>query len=315
MRQQSNNPKILVIGSANMDLITYFTEFPQKGETVFAERFEVGFGGKGANQAVAAAKLGVDVSIVAKVGTDFFGSETIKHFKDMGVSTKYITKVDNAATGVATIVVDTEGNNWILVAKGANNFITREDVDAARADIESSNFLLMQLEIPMTAVYYGIKLARAVGTRVILNLSPVPTTGLKTKSLRGVFVLILNKVELISIAGGSSQNVDAIEREARKIVDMGIDNVIVTLGEEGSLLVNEVGTRYIPTLKVHPVDTTGAGDAFAGSFTAFLSKGKSLIESIKLANYYAAFSVQHRGTQKSFCSETEFTRRLGSIHT
>ena len=313
MNQQANQPKILVIGSTNMDLITYLEEFPQKGETVFAKSFEIGFGGKGSNQAVAAAKLGADVSIVAKVGSDSFGSETIKHFEDVGVNAKYVTTVNNATTGVATILVDTEGNNWILVAKGANNFITQEDVDIARDDIESSNFLLMQLEIPITTVYYGIKLAQAVGTRVILNPSPTPTTGLKIENLREVFTLILNKVELMNIAEEPFQNIDDIEREAQNIVDVGIKNVIVTLGEEGSLLVNEASTQYIPAPKVHPVDTTGGGDDFTGSFTAFLAKGESLIESIKLANYYAAFSVEQRGTQKSFCNETEFMKRLGKM--
>lgn len=300
--------KITIIGSNNMDLITYTERMPRKGETIFGRDFELGFGGKGANQAAAIAKLGAEVTMVTKVGDDLFGPEVIKNFERLGVKTEYIEIVEGVSSGVAPIFVDPEGNNRIFVVKGANDHVNEKDVDKAEQEIEGSDFVVLQLEIPIETVYYCIEVANQHSTPVILN--PAPAAQLDMRYLKKVFVFAPNESEMETITEKSINKLEEAEKQAKNLVDQGITNVILTLGERGSLLVNDRQVKHIRAPRVSSVDTTGAGDAFIGSLAVFLGEGRNLIEAIELANYYAAYSTLNRGTQKSFYYRETFEKRL-----
>lgn len=301
------NVIITIVGSNNMDLITYVDRMPEKGETLFGQDFEIGFGGKGANQAVACAKLGAEVHMVTKVGEDLFGPEVIKNFEENGVNVDLIESVPNVATGVAPIFVDQDGNNRILVVKGANDMVDKEAVDHARERIAESDFLLLQLEIPVATVYYAIKVAREVNTPVILN--PAPAASLSEEYLKGVFFFAPNETELESLAGEQISSLAEMKKFARSLVIKGIENVVVTLGEQGAMIVNSEGVEMVPAREITPVDTTGAGDAFIGSLSVFLAEGEKLKKAVELANDYAAWSTLSRGTQKSFLNRDEYDER------
>lgn len=297
---------ITVVGSNNMDLITYMDRMPREGETIFGRDFELGFGGKGANQAVASAKLGGNVFMVSKVGEDLFGPEIIKNLKKIGVDVGSIQSIPDATSGVASIFVDQEGNNRILVVKGANDCVNRDDVDRARERIKRSDFLVMQLEIPVETVYYAIQVAHEVGTLVILN--PAPATQLDFDALKNVFLFAPNEKETGTLCGDQIASIEDAKSCGKEFVDKGIQNVVVTLGERGSLLINSAGAEHIPARKVSTVDTTGAGDAFIGSLAVFLAEGQTLLEAIEDANHYAALSTLSRGTQKSFLNRNKFKK-------
>ena len=303
------NVTITIVGSNNMDLITYMDRMPKEGETIFARDFEMGFGGKGANQAVACAKLGAEVHMVTKVGEDLFGPEVIRNFKEYRVNCDLIESVPDVSSGVAPIFVDQDGNNRIFVVKGANDMVDIEAVERARNRIAKSDFLLMQLEIPVETVYYAIKVASEVNTRVILN--PAPADSLDKEYLKDVFLLAPNESEIKSLAGGRIGSLAEMEEIAENLVDEGIENVVVTLGKEGALIANSEGVDMVPARKVTPVDTTGAGDAFIGSLSVFLAEGRPLKRAVELANNYAAWSTLKRGTQKSFLSRDEFYKKNG----
>lgn len=303
--------KVTVIGSSNMDFITYANGLPKKGETVFARDFEVGFGGKGANQAVAAARLGAEVTMVTKVGEDYFGVQMLENLKRCHVRTKYIARVSGVSSGVAIIIVDEQGNNSILVAKGANKFVDEASVDAAVNEIKNSDVLLLQLEIPINTVYYAISVAKKHGVRVLLNLAPAAP--MVFERLKGLSTLVLNEVELGTITDRPVRNIQEIRDSARRLVNAGISQVVVTLGENGAALYTDNREVLVPALKVTPVDTTGAGDAFIGSLAVFLAQGRPIEDAIQLANYYAAFSTLSRGTQKSYLTKLQFVDQLHTM--
>ena len=298
---------ITVIGSNNMDLITYMDRMPQEGETVFGRDFEIGFGGKGANQAVACARLGAQVHMVTKVGQDIFGPEVIKNFEKNAVNVDLIESIQGVSSGVAPIFVDQRGNNRIFVIKGANDRVDNEAVDRARNRIAKSDFLLMQLEIPVETVYYAIKVAREVNTRVILN--PAPASHLDEECLKGIFLFAPNESEIKSLTGEHIESLQHMKEIAKSFVNKGVKNIVVTLGERGALIVNSETVEIIPTRKITPVDTTGAGDAFIGSLAVFLGEGQQLKRAVRLANDYAAWSTLKRGTQKSFLNRDEYTQQ------
>jgi len=294
-----------------MDFIIYTKTFPKKGETILATSFEMGFGGKGANQAVAAAKLGADVTMVTKVGDDYFGTAMVENFKTHHVRTEYISRVAGVSSGVAIIIVDQHGHNRILVAQGANQFVDENSVDAAIDEIKKTDILLLQLEIPLNTVYYAISVAKKYKITTILNAAPaVP---LCLEKIRGVFMLVVNEVELAAMANRRIKRFSDIVCSARQLIKAGIPQVIVTLGEKGALLCTRTKAELISTFKVTPVDTTGAGDAFVGSLAVFLTQEKQIQSAIKLANYYATFSTLKRGTQKSFLTKHEFKKRLYTL--
>jgi ribokinase len=276
-----STPRIVVVGSANVDLTTYTDQFPRPGETIFAPRFSMGFGGKGANQAVAARLSGAEVAMVARVGDDLFGQATIDNFASYGIDASAVTITPGVSSGVAPIFVDSAGENRILVVKGANDLLSPADVDRATELIRRADFVILQLEIPLETVYYTLALARKLGVRSILN--PAPAMPLDLARAAAADYVIPN------------------ETEAEALGDLSeLPCVILTLGANGARLVTKDGQTHIPAFPVNPVDTTGAGDAFIGNLTCGLAQGLTEVEAIRRANHYAALSTQSPGTQKSF---------------
>jgi ribokinase len=292
-------PRIAVVGSNMTDLVTYITRMPARGETLEAPRFEIGPGGKGANQAVAAARLGSEVLMVSMVGDDVFGHNTLANFTAQGIDARHVGVAPGVSSGVAPIFVEPSGENSILIIKGANNLLTPERVDAAAADLLACDLLLLQLEIPLATIYHTIALATAHGKRVILNPAPA-TRELDLPKLRDVAFFTPNRGELSLLTGMPTESLEQIEAASRKLLEGGIRTVIATLGHEGVLLVMPDAATHVPTVAVTPVDTTGAGDAFIGSFAHFLAAGHDVPQALHWAVRYAAHSVTGRGTQKSY---------------
>jgi ribokinase len=296
--------RIAVVGSANIDLTTFADRFPKPGETIFGQNFHLGFGGKGANQAVAARLCGADVCMVARVGSDLFGPATIENFRKLGIDSTYVMQVEGLSSGVAPIFVEPNGQNRILVVKGANDAIKPSDVDDAADLLKSVDCIVLQFEIPVETVYYTIRFARKHGIRCILN--PAPAQAIDMKALEGLDYFVPNESEAEAITGMPVKTTQDADACARKLVDNGIRRVIITLGANGSLLASREGTEHIAPFAVQSVDSTGAGDAFIGSFAVFLGEGVSEIEAVLRANLYAALSTTGVGTQKSFYDRTRF---------
>jgi ribokinase len=290
-------PKIVVVGSANTDLTTFTDAFPRPGETIFGREFHLGFGGKGANQAVAAALCGAEVSMVARLGDDLFGAATVDNFKERGVDTTHVKITPGVSSGVAPIFVDSAGQNRILVVKGANDLLSPEDVDAAGDVIRAADCLVLQLEVPVETVRYAIGFARRHGVRSILNPAPAqPIDDVDPD------YLIPNETEAEVISGMPVGNLDEARACIRALRGRGLRNVIVTLGANGAIC----GDTHVPPHRVIPVDTTGAGDAFIGAFATFLASGDAEAEAIRKANIYAALSTLGIGTQSSFVTRDRF---------
>jgi ribokinase len=305
-------PRIAVIGSANIDLVTSTDVFPKPGETIFGKSFDLGFGGKGANQAVAARLCGAHVDMVAKVGSDLFGPATIKNFESFGIDVTHVRAVAGVSSGVAPIFVDSAGQNRILVVKGANDHLRPEDVDLAAPILKKSDCILLQFEIPLETVYYAIRFANANGIRCIVN--PAPALPIDVRAFRDVDYLIPNESEAEKIAGASVQSVEEARRCAASLVKDGPANVIITMGAAGVLLATRTETRLVEAYPVNTTDTTGAGDAFIGSFATFWLQGHSAADAISRACIYAALSTTKAGTQKSFPSRSEFDRHFQQMH-
>ncbi len=296
--------KITVIGSNMMDLITNIKRMPRLGETIEAPDFDLGFGGKGANQAVAAAKIGSEVVMVSKVGDGLFGKEVIKNFESFGIDTEHVKIVKNTTSGVAPIFVDQDGNNRILIVKGANAHLKPTDIEQAKDKILDSDFILLQLEIPLETVYYAIEFGAKNEIPVILN--PAPAAELDFDYVKKASIFIPNETELETISGMAVDSLENIKKAAESLLTKDLKKIIVTLGEKGSLLVSKEQTELIPAFKVETKDTTGAGDAFIGSFATFYAESGEIIKAMKLANKYAALSTLNTGTQKSFYKRKEF---------
>jgi len=299
-------PRIAVIGSANIDLVTSTDAFPKPGETIFGKSFDLGFGGKGANQAVAARLCGAHVDMVAKVGSDLFGPATIKNFESFGIDVTHVRQVPGVSSGVAPIFVDAVGQNRILVVKGANDHLRPEDIDLAAPILEKSSCILLQFEIPLDTVLHAIRFAKANGILCIVN--PAPALPVDVGTLRDVDYFIPNESEAQTISGMSVQNIKDAQRSAASLVKDGPANIIITMGSAGALLATPSETRFIEAYPVNSVDTTGAGDAFIGSFATFLLEGYAAADAISRACLYAALSTTKVGTQKSFPSRAEFDR-------
>jgi len=298
---------IAVVGSANVDLTTFNDVFPQPGETIFGRKFDLGFGGKGANQAVAAHLCGASVGMVAKVGSDLFGPATIKNFESQGIDATYVHIAEGVSSGVAPIFVEPSGQNRIIVVKGANDTLSPEDVDAAAPLLRKADAIIVQFEIPMRTVYHAVKFANTNGIRCIVN--PAPAQPVDFKELGAADYLIPNESEASTIAGMPVQSIDDAKKCAEVLLRQGIRRVVITLGERGSLVAGPDGMELIPAFKVQAVDTTGAGDAFIGSFAVFLGEGLPEKEALTRANLYAALSTTKVGTQKSFCNRNEFEKQ------
>jgi ribokinase len=297
-------PRIAVVGSANIDLTTFTAQFPKPGETIFGQKFDLGFGGKGANQAVAARLCGADVFMVARVGSDLFGPATIENFKKLGIDATHVKQVEGLSSGVAPIFVDPSGQNRILVVKGANDAIKAADVDAAAETLKSADCIVLQFEIPLETVYYTVAFAKKNGIRCILN--PAPAQAVDMGALQGLDYFVPNESEAETITGMPVRNLDDTKKCAEKLVAGGIGRVILTLGANGSLLAGREGMEHLPAFSVKAIDSTGAGDAFIGSFAVFLAEGLAEREAVRRANLYAGLSTTGVGTQKSFYERARF---------
>ncbi len=296
--------RIAVVGSANVDLTTFSDRFPRAGETIFGDHFDLGWGGKGANQAVAARLCGAEVSMVARVGEDLFGPATIRNFESQGIDASHVRTVAGASSGVAPIFVESNGQNRIIVVKGANDRLMPADVDEAHAVLEAADCVVLQFEIPLDTVYHTVRFARQRGIRCIVN--PAPGQPVDLAALAGVDYFVPNETEAETISGMPVRSVADAEACAAHLVRQGLRRVIITLGEKGALLAHEGGVELVAPYPVTTKDTTGAGDAFVGSFAVFLGEGLSERDAIARANLYAALSTTSVGTQKSFVTRERF---------
>jgi ribokinase len=297
-------PSICVVGAANIDLISYVPRLPRMGETLHGTRFQMGYGGKGANQAVMAAKLGGKVTMVTKVGRDVFGEGTLENFREQGVDTEHVLFAEEAFSGVAPIAVDPDGNNAIIIVTGANDLLTVAEVERARPAIAAADVLVCQLEIPVAITLAALRVARE--ERVTTIFSPAPARADLPAELYGLSdVVTPNQPETELLTGRSISGDEEAVEAARELLVRGTRSVVLTLGERGCLVITDEGVTPVPGEQVKPVDTTGAGDAFVGSLAFFLAAGHALTEAAGRANRIAAISVQSRGTQTSFPAASE----------
>jgi ribokinase len=292
-----NKAKIVVVGSSNMDLVVKSLRIPTKGETILGGDFIMTPGGKGANQAVAAAKLGAEVYFVAKLGDDIFGRQSLSNFQQVGIHTDYVEQTKEAPSGVALINVDDAGDNVIVVAPGANLKLSPEDVEKAQQVIASSGAVAAQLEVPLETVEFAARLANDAGVPFILD--PAPAQKFSDKFLRMVDVLTPNETEAGILTGVEVTDENSAQKAAKELLECGVKAVILTMGSKGYLLATKETMEFVPSPKVDAVDATAAGDAFTGSLAVGLAQGKTLKEAALFANYVATLSVTKMGAQSS----------------
>lgn len=286
---------ITVIGSSNTDMIIKVPRIPKPGEIVLGGKFSTAPGGKGANQAVAAARSGGNVTFVARVGDDIFGAQALKGFKEDGINTEFIVKDKDAPSGIAQIFVAEDGESGIAVASGANLNLSVYDIIAAKEAILSSDILLMQLGIPLKTVQYAAKFAFDNGIRVILN--PAPGQPLPIEILKTISILTPNEAEAAMLTGIKIEDEGAAEDAGKILMSKGVNKVIITIGKKGALILDSSGSELIGGFKVHAVDTTAAGDIFNGALAVALAEKKNIWEAVKFSNAAAALSVTKLGAQ------------------
>ncbi|MBK9124702.1 MAG: ribokinase [Chloroflexi bacterium] len=292
--------KVVVVGSFNMDLTTTVDRMPRPGETVLGDVFTTGPGGKGSNQAIAAARLGAHVTFVGRIGTDAFGQAALAIWAQDGVDTRHIIRDPDHATGVAPIFVDKDGENMIVVALGANLALSPADVDAAADAIRTADILLTGLEIPIETAAHALKIAKAAGVRTILN--PAPAQPLTHDMLLSADVLTPNESELEVLSGLA---IDDVEQAAQLVKAHDNQHIVVTLGGQGAAYYGPGGHGVVPVFPVSVVDTTGAGDAFNGGLAVALSDGLDMPEAVRFAGATAALCVTKRGTAASMPTRAE----------
>ena len=288
---------IIVVGSSNTDMVIKAAKFPLPGETILGGEFFLFPGGKGANQAVAAARLGGNVIFIAKVGNDIFGEQALQQFKREGIITDYVAKDPNLPSGVALITVDSKGENTIVVAQGSNGALSPEDVKKAEREFENAEIVLTQLETPLPTILHLVKLARSTGKKMILN--PAPAMPLPDDLFPYLYLITPNETETETLTGIKIKDQASMKLAAEKLKDKGVANVIITLGAEGVYLHDTAGGRHIPTRKVQVVDSTAAGDVFNGALAVALSENRTLEQAAEFANHAAAISVTKMGAQAS----------------
>lgn len=308
-RRRGTRPHIVVVGSANTDMVVKVSRLPGAGETVIGGEFVLAAGGKGANQAVACARAGARVSFVARVGADDFGEKTLHGLKREGVSTRYVLTDRESPSGVALIFVDEEGENAIAVAPGANMRLTPEDVEAARSAIAEADCLLLQLEVPLPTVERAVRLARDAGVLVLLNPAPAPTRPLPARLLKRVDVLTPNRAEAAALVGRRVKTSADARAAARRLRDLGPARVVITLGKDGALA-HEGEPVHVPACPVKAVDAVAAGDAFSGALAVALSEGMPFLEACRFANAAGACAVTKLGAQPSMPTRREIEAML-----
>lgn len=293
MRQQ----KILVVGSSNTDMVIQTDHLPRPGETVLGGQFFMNPGGKGANQAVAIARLGGNITFVCKTGSDIFGHQAHQLFEEEGINTSFVFSDSKNPSGVALITVDSRAENCIAVASGANMKLLPDDLVRAKEAIEQADAILMQLEIPIETVEYVARTANAQGKKVILN--PAPAQPLSESLIRDLYLITPNETEAEMISGITITDDESAVLAARKIFELGVDNVVITLGARGALVYNKEVSQFVNGYKVKAIDTTAAGDIFNGALTVALMENRSLIDAVRFACKTAAIAVTRVGAQSS----------------
>jgi ribokinase len=288
---------IVVVGSTNTDMVVKTSRLPAPGETILGGQFLMNAGGKGANQAVAAARLGGSVTFVAKTGNDVFGKAAVQSFKDEGIDTTYITADSEQPSGVALITVDEKGENCIVVAPGANASLSSTDVKLAAKIIVAATSMLLQLEVPLAVVLSAAEMAAAQGVRTILN--PAPACLLPDELWRCIAVLTPNEKEAELLSGITISDVETAGKAAAALREKGVASVIITLGAAGALVCDDEGQALIPAPEVTAVDTTAAGDVFNGALAVALAEGSTLRNATAFAVKAAALSVTRMGAQAS----------------
>ncbi len=303
---------IAVIGSNMVDLISYITRMPNEGETLEAPDFKMGPGGKGANQAIAASRLGSEVLMLTRVGNDLFADNTIENFRKNGIDTKYVLKTE-ASSGVAPIFVDPDSHNSIIIVKGANNFLTPNDIQVASEDIKKCQLIVLQLEIPTETVYTAIQFGKDNNIPVLLNPAPAQPD-LVLDKVKSCEFIVPNETELSLLTGMPVDSEEDIKNAAAALRDAGVKNVIVTMGKRGVLWLSQDGKeqQFLP-VSVNAKDTTGAGDAFIGCFSSIYVKYGDIERAITVANHYAADSVTRFGTQPSYLDRDSFLKQYPQL--
>jgi ribokinase len=289
--------KILVIGSSNTDMIVQTPHIPRPGETILGGTFNTAAGGKGANQAVACARAGGQVTFVARVGSDMFGDQALEGFRRDGINIDHVTRDETAPSGVALIIVDDQGENSIAVASGANGNLSVSEVDAAAEAISTAGIVLMQLETPIETIEAAAVMAAKNGVLVILN--PAPAQPLSDALLQRISILTPNETEAEMLTGIPVETEADAQKAAQVLIDKGVTSVIITLGAAGAYVLSEAFQGMVPGFSVHPVDTTAAGDTFNGTLAVALAEGKALAGAVTFAHAAAALSVTKLGAQPS----------------
>lgn len=300
---------IVVIGSANVDMIVRVPRLPGPGETVGGGRFAQAFGGKGANQAVAAARAGGRVAFLARVGTDDLGKAMLKAYQREGIDASLVESTSAAASGTALILIDARGENAIAVAPGANDLLTPADIDAAAAAIRSAAMVVLQMEIPAASVRRTLEIAQAAGVPVLFNFAPAGSTEVPVSA--AMTGLVVNETEAQALTGASVTGVASAFAAAKGLRARGPGFVAVTLGREGACVAGPEGEFHIPARRVEPVDTTAAGDTFCGALAATLVEGRGLRAAMEFATAAAAISVTRLGAQPSIPTRAEIEAMLG----
>ena len=307
-------PKVTVVGSLNIDLVCHAIRRPDKGETIIGDAFDIFTGGKGFNQATAAARLGAEVTLVGSVGSDPFGEMLLTAIGDERINNRFITRRTDIGTGIATIVVEPDGDNSIIVVPSANMALTTADIDAAADCIADADVLLLQLETPIAASEHAAALAKQHGATVVLN--PAPAQLLPDSLLGYVDILTPNQSETELLSGMKLSSHEAARHAAEvlreRMVNTENSAVVLTLGEQGTLMLTETISELIPALSVEPIDTTGAGDAFCGALATALASGENLHSAVEFANAAGAAAVTVIGATPSMPTLTKIEHLLKS---
>jgi ribokinase len=302
---------IVVIGSTNTDMVVKASHLPAGGETVLGGEFLMNAGGKGANQAVAAARYGNRVVFVAKTGNDLFGERVRSSLREDDIVTDYVSIDPLHPSGVALITIDARAENCIVVASGANMYLSTADVDAAREEISAADVVLMQLESPIETVTYAARMAAEAGVKVVLNPAPAPDKPLPEELMHSLYLITPNRSEASRLSGIEVKDLESAREAAKAILDRGPQGVIITLGGDGSLVYDGQEFTFIEATKVEAVDTTAAGDTFNGVLATMVAEGRNLIDAAREASVAAAISVTRMGAQPAAPTRSEVAAMVG----
>lgn len=306
----SNPCDVVVIGSCNMDMTVSCHHLPIPGQTILGDGFHTNPGGKGANQAVAAAKLGAKTQLVARIGNGMFVPRFMESYERVGLGHDFVTRDPDTPSGTALIFVDHEGENMIVVAPGANQKLTSDDVDAALSVIENAKVMILQLEVPLETVMHAATLAKKYGTTVILN--PAPVRKLPKELLEKVDIMVANEVEIMILSGARDVDVSTAAQACKPILEQGVGKVITTLGKDGAVITSGDGAAKVRGFKVNAIDTTSAGDTFVGALAWGLTEGKPIEEAVHFANAAAALTCTKIGAQQAMPTREEVEELLAA---